>query len=61
MLFRSLSFWVDMVVAYENDKDADATDGSTVIGTIVDEVSGAAVMCAFGSIKSYVPRLFTKN
>ena len=50
-----------MVVADENDKDADATDGSTVIGTIVDVVSGVAVVCVFGSVKSYVPRLFMKK
>ena len=56
-----LSSWVDIVVADENDKDADATDGSTVIGTIVAVVSGAAVVCVFGSVKSCVPRLFTKK
>ena len=55
-----LSSCVDMVVADENDKDADATDGSTVVGTIVDVVSGVAVVCFFGSVKSYVPRLFMK-
>ena len=56
-----LSSWVDIVVADEKDKDADATDGSTVIGTIVDVVSGVAVVCVFGSVKSCVPRLFTKK
>ena len=50
-----------MVVADENDKDADATDGSTVIGTIVDVVSGVVVACVFGSVRSCVPRLFTKK
>ena len=56
-----LSSWVDIVVEYENDKDVDATDGSTVIGTIVDVVLGVAVVCVFGSVKSCVPRLFTKK
>ena len=56
-----LSSCIDIVVADENDKDADATDGSTVIGTIVDVVSGVAVVCVFGSVKSCVPRLFTKK
>ena len=49
------------MVADENDKDADATDGSTVMGAIVDVVSGVVVMCVFGPVKSCVPRLFTKN
>ena len=49
------------MVAYEKDKDADATDGSTVTGAIVDVVSGAAVVCGFGSVKSCVPRLFMKK
>ena len=52
---------IDMVVADENDKDADATDGSTVVGTIVDVVSGVAIVCVLGSIKSCVPRLFTRK
>ena len=49
------------MVADENDRDADATDGSTVMGAIVDVVSGAVVMCVFDPVKSYVPRLFTKK
>ena len=49
------------MVADENDKDAVATAGSTVIGTMVDVESGAEVVCVFGSIKSYVPRLFMKK
>ena len=49
------------MVADENDRDADAIDGSTVMGAIVDVVLGAVVMCAFGSVKSCVPRLFTKK
>ena len=56
-----LSSWVDIVVADENDKDADASDGSTVMGVIVDAVSGAVVLCVFRSVKSCVPRLFTKK
>ena len=56
-----LSSCIDMVVADENDKDADTTDGSTVVGTIVDVVSGVAVVCFLGSVKSCVPRLFTKK
>ena len=31
------------------------------MGTIVDVVSVAAVMCVFGPVKSCVPRLFTKK
>ena len=49
------------MVADENDRDADATDGSTVMGAIVDVVLGAVVMCVFDSVKSCVPRLFTKK
>ena len=56
-----LSSWVNIMVADENDKDADATNGSTVIGTIVDVVSDVAVVCFFGSVKSCVPRLFLKK
>ena len=49
------------MVVDENDKDADGTDGSTVMGAIVDAVSSAVVFCAFVSVKSCVPRLFTKK
>ena len=49
------------MVVDENDRDADAADGSTVTGAIVDVVSGAVVMCVFGSVKSCVPRLFMKK
>ena len=50
-----------MVVADENDKDADAADRSTVPGAMVDAVLGAVVMCVFDPVKSCVPRLFTKK
>ena len=49
------------MVADENDRDADVADGSIMMGAIVDVVSGAAVVCVFGSVKSCVPRLFTKK
>ena len=50
-----------MVVADGIDNDADAVDGSAVVGTVVDVVSGAAAVLFLGSVKSYVPRLFTKK
>ena len=56
-----LSSCVDMVVADEIDRDADATDGSAVLGTVVDVVSGAAVASWRGSVKSYIPKLLTKK
>ena len=49
------------MVADENDKDADATDGSTAMGVVVDVLSGAVIVCVFGFVKSCVPRLFTKK
>ena len=49
------------MVVDENDRDAYGADGSTVMGAIVDVVSGVVVMCVFGPVKSCVPRLFTKN